>query len=88
MNMSKRYYKTVVDGIITSIGIGEHMGEEITADEYNHILGIVQSMPIAPDGYEYRLSTELDLELYAVPITEEEKLRLEEEWAKSKKVVE
>lgn len=45
-------------------------GAEITAAEYNHIKTIIDSRPTAPDGFAYRLTENLEWELYEVPVEE------------------
>lgn len=66
-----RYFKTILDGYIESVttGIG---GKEIAEEEYHTILEIIKSMPIAPDGFGYRLKENLTFELYELPVVEEE----------------
>lgn len=61
----QRYYKSVSDGYIVSIGIGLS-GEEITQDEYNTILTIIKNKPERTDDTDYRLTTELTWEPYHV----------------------
>ena len=39
-------------------------GKEITEAEYDRIKAIINNGPIAPDGCEYRLTDELEWELY------------------------
>ncbi len=56
-NVSKQYY---------------WCSTEITEAEYNHILGILRNKPTAPSGYDYRLTEELEWELYELPTDEEE----------------
>lgn len=53
---------------------GKHYwhGKEITEAEYNHIKTIIDNRPTAPDGYGYRLTPELEWELYELPISEEQ----------------
>lgn len=62
-----RYYKTISDGYILSIGTGAG-GEEITEAEYNTIMSVIRSRPAAADGYGYRLKTDLSWELYELPV--------------------
>lgn len=38
--------------------------KEITESEYNRILEIIRNKPNAPDGFAYRLTNELEWELY------------------------
>ena len=45
-------------------------GKEITVAEYDHILSVIRSKPTAPDGYGYRLTAELEWELYELPVEE------------------
>ena len=54
--------------------IGKHYwhGAEITEAEYNHIKSIIDNRPTAPDGYGYRLTAELEWELYEMPVEEVE----------------
>ena len=47
-------------------------GEEITEAEYNHIKAIIDNRPTAPDGYGYRLTINLEWELYEIPPVEDE----------------
>lgn len=60
-----RYYKQTTGSHITAIGTG-YGGEEITEVEYNEIMSIIQSRPIA-DGKGYRLKTDLTWEEYDLP---------------------
>ena len=46
-------------------------GKEITEAEYNHIKSIIDSRPTAEDGFAYRLTAELEWELYELPPVEE-----------------
>lgn len=66
-----RYYKTMMNGYIYSISTGCG-GVEITEDEYHAITEVINSKPTAPDGYDYRLKADLTLELYELPVVEEE----------------
>ena len=45
-------------------------GEEITETQYNEILSMLRNIPNAPDGFAYRLTNELEWELYEVPVEE------------------
>lgn len=45
-------------------------GEEITETQYNEILSILHNKPTAPDGFAYRLTKELEWELYELSIVE------------------
>lgn len=53
-----------------AIGTGNG-GEEITESEYTSILEIIHNRPVAPDGYGYRLTSDLKWELYELPTTEQ-----------------
>lgn len=46
-------------------------GEEITEAKYNEILLMLHNKPIAEEGFSYRLTADLQWELYEVPIAEE-----------------
>lgn len=45
-------------------------GKEITETQYNEILAMLHNRPPAPDGYGYRLTAELEWELYELPAEE------------------
>ena len=47
-------------------------GEEITETQYNEILSMLRNRPTAPDGFAYRLTRELEWELYEAPVEEPE----------------
>lgn len=53
-------------------------GKEITEAEYNHIKTIIDNRPTAPDGCGYRLTPELEWELYELPNEETEEEALAE----------
>lgn len=61
-----KYYKTIEDGYITQIGINTG-GTEITEEEYFNILAVVKARPTPPDGYGYKLKTDLTWEQYELP---------------------
>ena len=67
-----RYYKNVIDGYISSLEKREShaSGKKITEAEYNNILEIIRNKPTAPDGYGYKLTDNLEWELYELPIEE------------------
>ena len=56
-NVSKQYY---------------WCSTEITEAEYNRIKSIIDNRPTAPEGFAYRLTKELEWELYEMPTNEEE----------------
>ena len=77
------FYKIVENGYINGIGtngIGTNSPDtvtEISETEYNEILSIIRSAPVAPDGYCYRLTEELEWVLEHLPpetFTEDEAL--------------
>lgn len=41
--------------------------KEITAGKYNEILTLLRNRPTAPEGYGYRLTEDLQWELYELP---------------------
>lgn len=60
-------------------------GKEITQEEYNNITVMLENPPIAPNGYEYFLNSNLEWELYELPVIEEEPT--EEEYAEAGKIL-
>ena len=66
-----RYYKIVNGDYLLAVGTGNG-GEEITEAEYNDIVDIIRSSPTAPEGYGYRLKSDLTRELYELPVIAEE----------------
>lgn len=72
-----RYYKQIEDNYIVCIGTGSG-GTEITEEEYDNIMSIIQSAP-HEDGKGYRLKTDLSWEEHGVePIEVEEEPSAEE----------
>ena len=62
-----KYYKTIVDGYVFAISTGSGQ-EEISENEYNFLMDIIQSSPSAPTGYDYRLRADtLEWELFELP---------------------
>ena len=61
-----RHYKSIDGEYITTIGIGPG-NTEITEQEYNAIMDIIHNCPEAPEGYGYKLKTDLTWELYELP---------------------
>lgn len=61
-----RYYKQISDNYIIAIGTG-YDGEEITEEEYNEIMAVIQNRPYA-EGKDYRLCTDLTWEEYDLPV--------------------
>lgn len=68
-----RYYKVVENGTILTIGKGLiQIGTEITENEYNSIMAVIQSCP-RREGYTYRLKTDLTWEEHEKePLPEED----------------
>ena len=62
-----RYYKIVESGYLAVIGTGNG-GTEITKEEYENILTVINEKPIAESGYDYRLKEDLTWETYELPI--------------------
>ena len=60
------YYKNIVDGYITYIGTGAGQAE-ITNEEYDSILAVIQSRPIPEAGFDYRLREDMTWELVELP---------------------
>lgn len=67
------YYKNIVDGCIASLEKRETSasGDEITETQYNEIISILGNRPTAPNGYGYRLTIEMEWELYEIPVVDE-----------------
>ena len=64
-----RYYKLIQDGYILSIGEG-YDGVEISLDEYNEIMAVIEAKPEAEKGFDYLLKEDLTWEKIEVPIIE------------------
>lgn len=75
--MRKPYIKSVENGYILGIATNA-VGTEITEAEYNEILSVIRSIPTAPKGCSYRLTENLEWELYELPAVEDEELTGEE----------
>lgn len=61
-----RYYVEFADDRIVAVGTGAG-GEEITKEEYEHILSVIRSAPTAEQGYAYHLKKDLTWELVELP---------------------
>ena len=62
----EKYYKKIAGDYIAAIGTG--IGDtEITQEEYDHILSVIRSCPVAEPGYMYKLKTDLTWELVEAP---------------------
>ncbi len=64
-----RYYKNIDSNYIIAVGTGSG-GDEIGEQEYNEILAIISNKPIAHDGFDYRLKTDLTWEEYEKTVLE------------------
>ena len=60
-----RYYKTIENGFILTIGTGDG-GEEITEAEYDEIMAVIHNKPARTETTDYRLKTDLTWEAYPV----------------------
>ena len=65
------YYKTIEGGFITSIGTCAGQ-TEITQEEYDSILAVIQSRPIPDAGFDYRLREDMTWEQVERPEEEPE----------------
>ena len=59
------------NGYIVSI-LHDAKDGNITEAEYQAIVDAVNHKPIAPNGFDYRLTIELEWELYELPVVDEE----------------
>lgn len=64
-----RYYKQIEDGCILAVGSGPG-NTEITAEEYEYLMGIIQNRPTPLEGFDYRLREDLTWELVELPPVE------------------
>lgn len=60
-----KYYKVIEDGYITVIG-ENIVGEEISEEEYNNIMSVIDNRPKTREGFDYRLKEDLTWEKYEV----------------------
>ena len=60
------YYKVEKNGYIIAAGTGTHE-KQISKFEYDGIKRVVENKPTAPEGYDYKLRTDLTWELYELP---------------------
>lgn len=61
-----KYFRNIQDNYIAALSTGSG-GEEITQEEYEHVLSLARSCPKADTGYQYRLKTDLTWELVEMP---------------------
>jgi hypothetical protein len=73
-----KYRVFTSDGYIISIQHNAENGNT-TEEEYLRIMEAIQNKPIAPEGYEYRLTEGLELVLYKTPVAVETTERMEAE---------
>lgn len=67
-----KYYKTLNDGYLVSVGTGSG-GTEITESEYNDLLSIIHNRPTPSTGFDYKLKADtLEWELVELPPIEED----------------
>ena len=67
-----RYYKTIIDGYLVSVGTGTG-GTEITESEYNDLLSIIHNRPTPQTGFDYKLKADsLEWELVELPPIEDD----------------
>lgn len=67
-----RYYKTIIDGYLVSVGTGTG-GIEITESEYNDLLSIIHNRPTPQTGFDYKLKADtLEWELVELPPVEDD----------------
>lgn len=74
------YYKSIVDGYITYIGTGAGQAE-ITHEEYDSILAVIQSRPIPEAGFDYRLREDMTWEQVERPIDDDPEMSEQEAMA-------
>ena len=63
-----RYFLLIENGHVMGVGKADRVGNEITETQYNEILSMLHNRPTAPDGFAYRLTKELEWELYELPV--------------------
>ena len=76
----KRYYKNIEDGYLIAIGTGPG-GEEITQEEYDEILAVINDRPADEPGYTHRLKPDLTWEQVAAPVIPEDEQEISDEQA-------
>ena len=74
----EKYFKIIEDGYIVLIGTGGG-DNEITREEYEHILSVIQSRPVSDKGFTYKLRTDLTWELCEMPPVSEDDAEATEE---------
>ena len=74
----EKYFKLIEDGYIVLIGTGGG-DNEITKEEYEHILFVIHNRPASEEGYTYKLRADLTWELCEIPPISEEDMEATEE---------
>lgn len=75
-----KYYKHTENDYVVLVGAGIG-GEEITQEEYEHILSVIQNRPVAEEGFTYKLRTDLTWELCEMPpVAEDDSEATEEDY--------
>lgn len=76
----EHYFKIVEDDYIALIGTGSG-DNEISREEYEHILSVIQNRPVADEGFTYKLRTDLTWELCEMPpVAEDDSEATEEDY--------
>ena len=65
-----KFYKRIENGYIILVGTNCG-GEEITEQEYNAIVQVINDKPTAPKGYDYKLKESLEWEMFELEIEPE-----------------
>jgi hypothetical protein len=61
------FYKNVVDGYIQLVGASSgEIANQITEDEYNEILAVIQNKPARTETTDFRLKEDLTWEAYQI----------------------
>ena len=73
-----KYCKMTENGYIDCIGT-DIAGDDISWDEYETILNVIENRPVDLPGYLYKLRTDLSWELCEIPPIPEEDLEATED---------
>lgn len=71
----EKYFKNIEDDYIIAISTGSGT-EEITQEEYDNILSVIQNRPIPKDGFDYKLKADLIWELVEVEVIPEDEIEI------------
>jgi hypothetical protein len=55
-------------------------GTEITKHEYDEIMEVIRNKPAVAEGFDYKLTENLEWELFEVPVIEEEESATETDY--------